>query len=223
MWRQRLGVVGIVVLLVAASAACFSRSPDPCPDFGSVGTQPCPLPDSPSTPLTPRPAPAPRPEPALPAGRHPVVVHDCDLDGGYSVRERRNPPPDAGRAIDTHAIEVYETSSDHSFGNHPEGTADIYVHATIRPQVLVLKAYEPTLWRIHADPGVVLAMVVVDGYHRQRVEGVPGDIEVVTSANWPSIPDRRLAELADQPRASETYCYNASLFSVRQYTGEVGR
>ncbi|WP_280354206.1 hypothetical protein [Nocardia otitidiscaviarum] len=211
---RRTVAYGMIVLLAAVSTACLGESTDPCAG-GALGTQPCP-PTAPSTPATPQ------PEPPLPPGRHPVVVHDCDVAGGYSVRERRNPPPEGGRAIDVHAIEVYQTGGDHSFRDHPEGAADVYVHATVRPQLLVLKAYEPTLWRIHADDGVSLPMVVLDGHHEQRLEGVPTDIEVVASENWPSIPNHALAALANQPPASETYCYDASLFSVRPYREQVG-
>jgi hypothetical protein len=183
------------------------------------GTEAAPCPPTP-TPQNPPPV---RLEPPPPAGRHPVVIHDCDLDSGYSVREERNPPPETGRTIDVHAIEVYQTRSDHGFRQHPEGAADVYVHATIRPQVLMLKAYEPTLWRVHADEGVTIAMVVLDGYHPQRVEGAPAGVEVVTRETWPAIPNRELALLAETPPASETYCYDAGLFSIRPYTDEPGK
>ena len=87
----------------------------------------------------------------------------------------------------------------------------------------MLKAYEPTLWRVHADEGVTIAMVVLDGYHPQRIEGAPAGIEVVTRENWPAIPNRELALLAETPPASETYCNDASLFSIRPYTDEPGK
>ncbi len=205
----------LVLVLLVGSGLTAHREWVP-PDCGTE-VAPCP----------PTPTPTPHPpdeksEPPLPAGRHPVVIHDCDLDSGYPVRETRNPPPDTGRTIDVHAIEVYQTRFDHGYREHPEGAADVYVHATLRPQVLMLKAYEPTLWRVHADEGVTIAMVVLDGYYQQRIEGVPADIEVVTPENWPAIPNQELALLAETPPASETYCYDASLFSVRPYTDEPG-
>ncbi len=202
---------GAIVFLVMSLTGCLDE-PKRCGGH-AMETQPCP-PTTPSVPAVP-------PVPELPPGRHPVVAHDCG-DGGSGVRERRIPPPEGGRAIDAHVIEVYQTRNDHSFGHHPEGAADVYVHATVRPQLLILKAYEPTKWRIHADDAVRIPLVVVDGYHRQEVEGVSGDVEVVTSGNWSSIPDRGLAALAEQPPASETYCYDASLFSIRPYLDQIG-
>jgi len=186
------------------------------------GTGAAPCPPTPTPTPTPQNPPPVKLEPPLPAGRHPVVIHDCDLAGGYSVQEKRTPPPATGRTIDVHAIEVYQTRNDRGFREHPEGVADVYVHAAIRPQVLMLKAYEPTLWRVHADEGVTIAMVVLDGYHPQRIEGAPAGIEVVTSENWPAVPNRELALLAQTPPASETYCYEAGLFSIRPYTDEPG-
>ncbi|MFE3443475.1 hypothetical protein ACFXNW_10620 [Nocardia sp. NPDC059180] len=156
--------------------------------------------------------PEPRPEPPLPPGAHPVVVHNCDYDGGYEVTEKRN--PDAVADLDVHDIEVYQTRSDHSFGYHPQGAADVYVHNTARPQVLVLSAYEPTLWRVHSDPGVRIPLVVLSSGEND-VSGVPDDTEVVTENNWPTVPNQQLAAPADTPRTSETYCYDASLFSIR--------
>lgn len=164
-----------------------------------------------------------QPEPPLPAGRHPVVIHDCGDADDYSVSEGRNPPPATGRTIDVHAIRVHDTRSDRGFREHPEGAVDVYVHATIRPQVLILEAYEPTLWRVHADEGVTIALVVLDNRYPHRVEGAPADTEVVTQNNLSALPDQELALLADALPTSETYCQDASLLSIRPYTDEPGQ
>lgn len=170
-------------------------------------------PDPPPTVAGPPPVP---PEPALPPGRHPVVVHDCDYGGGYEVTEKRNHNPAA--TVDVHAIEVYETRRRIS-PPHSENAADVYVHNTARPQVLVLTAEgRPTVWRIHADDGVRIPMVVL-GSGESRVEGVPHEIEVVTENNWPAVPDPGLAALSGRSPTSETECYSASLFSVRPEFG----
>ncbi|WP_280235141.1 hypothetical protein [Nocardia cyriacigeorgica] len=128
------------------------------------------------------------------------------------MTEKRN--SDAADDLDVHDIEVYQTRNDHSFGYHPQGAADVYVHNTTRPQVLVLSAYEPTLWRIHADPGVWIPLVVL-GSAESEVSGVADDVEVVAEDDWAELPVRRLAALATTPRTTETYCYDASLFSIR--------
>ncbi|NEW40981.1 hypothetical protein GV794_06380 [Nocardia cyriacigeorgica] len=198
--REPVRRVGVAICAVAAVAACTTTTEG----------HPTPLDQPPTT--TESGLPEPRPEPPLRPGIHPVVVHNCDYDGGYEVTEKRN--PDAGAEVDVHDIEVYQTRSDHSIDHHPLGAADVYVHNTTRPQVLVLSAYEPTLWRVHSDPGVRIPLVVLNSGEND-VSGVPDDIEVVTENNWSALPDRRLAELADKPRTSETYCYDASLFSIR--------
>ncbi|WP_189094031.1 hypothetical protein [Nocardia jinanensis] len=172
-----------------------------------------PHPDEPEPPPTSAgPPPAP-PEPALPPGRHPVVVHDCDYSGGYEVTEKRNHIP--GATIDVHAIEVYEARGSGVVGPYSEEAADVFVHNTARPQVLVLTAEGgPTVWRVHADDGVRIPMVVL-GSGDSRVEGVPHGIEVVTERNWASVTDPALAALAERSATSETDCYSASVFSVR--------
>lgn len=204
---RRAGLVGSLPLVAAVLAATTA---------GSAGAAP-PPPDDPQPPPV-------QDEPSPPTElEHPVVVHDCDTDAGYSVTSTISGPADA--ELDIHRIEVYQTSSDHSYGYHPIGAADVYVHADDRPQSLVLHAYEPTLWRIHADPGVQLASVVVEGFNPQQIEisattvgtvvldGTTvsaGPLDDDTIDGEPSIDD------GDPPAASstDTYCYDASLFSV---------
>lgn len=214
MRRLRCLVPAVAVLIVVA---CGEESP---PSAAPAGDGPGELEASEDQPQTePSPDPPPvRPEPPVPAGDpgdHPVVVHDCDVEAGYSVTQSLDAGADPDRAMDVHAIEVYETRDDHSHGFHPTGAADLYVHATARPQVLVLTAYEPTVWRIHPDDGVAVPLVVLEGHHPQEATGVPADTVIVTRAEWPSVPDQALAQLADTPPISETYCYNAALFSIR--------
>ncbi|MGO1971868.1 MAG: hypothetical protein ACTH2Q_02815 [Propionibacteriaceae bacterium] len=192
-------VAGAGVLTMASVAAVVTVWPEPVP------------PPHPPPEPSPSGIPPVRPEPELPAGQHPVVVHDVD-EGDAS--ETRRPDPEA-LDVDLHVIEVYETGTNHSHGHHPTGATDVYVHAVERPLVLVLEAYEPTVWRIHADDGVRIPLVVADGYHQQQVTGVDADCEVVTRANWPGLPDPDLAGLAAEEPTSRTYAYTAALFSVR--------
>jgi hypothetical protein len=46
------------------------------------------------------------------------------------------------------------------------------------PIVLSLTSYEPTVWNLVVSPGVVLEQVVLDGYNRQTVFGVPPGVPV---------------------------------------------
>lgn len=192
---------GLGVCTMASVAAVAQWWPEPVPP---------PLPPHPPEPSPSDPPPV-RPEPELPPGQHPVVVHDVPQ---RNVSESRRADPDS-LDVDLHSIEVYETGSDRSAGQHPTGAADVYVHAADRPLVLVLEAYEPTVWRIHADEGVRIPLVVADGYHQQQVTGVDEDCEVVSRANWRRLPDPDLARLFKEKPTSRTYAYTAALFSIR--------
>ncbi len=72
-----------------------------------------------------------------------------------------------------HIISVYETSSDRSFGYHPQGTATINVnYGGGSPITLVLSSYEPTLWNFNVESGVVIDKVILNGYHNQDAAGI---------------------------------------------------
>lgn len=57
-----------------------------------------------------------------------------------------------------------------------EGTQiDVAVNSPGKPVVLMLGAYEPTIWNIGWSPSTRIAAVLVSGYHRQAVAGLePG-------------------------------------------------
>lgn len=45
------------------------------------------------------------------------------------------------------------------------------------PIILGLMAYESVVWKVHAGPGVVIAKVILAGYHQQQLQGV-SDVQV---------------------------------------------
>ena len=58
------------------------------------------------------------------------------------------------------------------------GKAVVKVTAKGKPVVLVLCAYNSFEWRVDVDPEVEIAQVIVGGYHRQFVEGLPAGTKV---------------------------------------------
>jgi uncharacterized membrane protein len=52
-----------------------------------------------------------------------------------------------------------------------------------RNVVLVLGAYEPSLWRLHVRAGTRLAGVLVSGYHMQAIEGVPKGVPLLNASH----------------------------------------
>jgi hypothetical protein len=195
-------LVGVVSMMAACAEVGEPTSPPPVP----------------TVPPTVRPEPTRLPD----ESSHPVVVHDCDTDAGYSVSGwRPDPPPDGEH--EAHLLAVYQAGGDHSYGFHPVGAADVYVHRVSRSLVLMFSSYEPVLWRVHADAEVRIERVVLYGYHAQQVTGVPEGVPVVdrfgVGESRPghqaiAPPDYVMAD-AGAPVGSVTGCYDAGLFTLR--------
>ncbi|TNF56120.1 MAG: DUF2339 domain-containing protein, partial [Burkholderiales bacterium] len=100
---------------------------------------------------------------AQPAPRPPHMVDACS-------RFRENLPTDflllAGGAYQGRKLGFQIDSSGH------EATGfDVVVNQPGRPVVLVLGAYEPSVWQIRRNAGTRIVGVFVTGYHRQAVAG----------------------------------------------------
>ncbi len=112
---------------------------------------------------------------SLPVLAASVTINDSSSVTSYTCATPATP--------EVHVIGVYETSSDHSFGNHPTGYADVRVaydgSGPMQPITLVLSSYEPNVWRFDIDPDAVVEKIVVSGYYTQSVTGADG-IPVVT-------------------------------------------
>ena len=52
------------------------------------------------------------------------------------------------------------------------GRAEVVVNVPEKPVVLVLTAYDPTVWRVGRTPQTKIAGVIVSGYHAQALVGV---------------------------------------------------
>ena len=158
-----------------------------------------------------------------------AVIMDCDYSSGYDVSsyttsEQRNP--------EIHIFGVYQTHSDHSFGVHPQGTANIYIERKGVPLIIVLSSYEPVLWKIHKGEDVNISHIILNGYHPHEIEGATGiqvtnrsgpeNCIVATSFKWMTEETKTLVSEVEsffsEPIASYNGCYDASSFKI---TGEV--
>lgn len=64
-----------------------------------------------------------------------------------------------------------------------EGTQiDVAVNSPGKPVVLMLGAYEPTIWNIGWSTGTNILAVLVSGYHRQAVAGLEKDTPLLNSS-----------------------------------------
>jgi len=66
----------------------------------------------------------------------------------------------------------------HLVGFYAAKGAVVEVTEKSRPVVLALCAYDPSKWTVSVAAGVRLKRVIVAGYHRQSVEGVPAGVPV---------------------------------------------
>jgi hypothetical protein len=65
-----------------------------------------------------------------------------------------------------------------------EGTQfDVAVNSPKKPVVLMLGAYEPTIWNIGWSEGTKILALLVSGYHRQAVAGLENGTPVLTSTH----------------------------------------
>ncbi|WP_394003218.1 hypothetical protein ACF3M1_01390 [Luteimonas sp. WGS1318] len=64
---------------------------------------------------------------------------------------------------------------------HTATTMQVAVHQADAPVALLLGAYEPTVWTVGWTAGTRIVAVVVTGYHRQQVTGLPADVPVLVS------------------------------------------
>lgn len=66
---------------------------------------------------------------------------------------------------------------------HEATQMDIVVNRTDKPVVLMLGAYEPTVWNIGWTPGTRIVAAYVSGYHRQAVTGLSAQVPVLNSSH----------------------------------------
>lgn len=66
---------------------------------------------------------------------------------------------------------------------HQATQMDIAINEDAMPVVLMLGAYEPTIWNIGWSPNTKILAVLVSGYHRQAVAGLSPSVPVLNSSH----------------------------------------
>jgi hypothetical protein len=75
-----------------------------------------------------------------------------------------------------------ETNFQIDQSGHAATQFDIVINSKKRPVLLMLGAYEPTIWNLGWSTGTEILAVVVSGYHRQVVAGLESDVPVLNSS-----------------------------------------
>ncbi len=66
---------------------------------------------------------------------------------------------------------------------HTATRIDVAVNSPSAPVVLMLGAYEPTVWSVGWSRGSKILAVLVSGYHRQAITGLNADVPVMISSD----------------------------------------
>jgi hypothetical protein len=66
---------------------------------------------------------------------------------------------------------------------HQATRMDVAVHQPSAPVVLMLGSYEPTVWNVGWSPGTRILAVLVSGYHRQVINGLPSNVPRIVSTH----------------------------------------
>jgi len=103
-------------------------------------------------------------------------------------------------------IGVYEGSYPsgvrHRAGYHPDGSIDVAVHTQGRPVILSLSSYEPVVWNIKADDGVIIKEIILSGYHSSKVTGVDASVRITwKDFGYSNYRNARTATLAKKLKA----------------------
>jgi len=65
---------------------------------------------------------------------------------------------------------------------NPAGQVDVFVDSD-KPTVLLLSAYDPTIWNLHWSANTTLVGVYATGHHRQVVAGAPQGLPVILAGH----------------------------------------
>ena len=58
---------------------------------------------------------------------------------------------------------------------------NLFINSPNHPVVLLVGAYEPAIWTLHITPGTVIDTVVIGGFYRQVITGLPKKTKMIDS------------------------------------------
>lgn len=178
-------VAGLLLCLgLTGCPGVFSSDPvDPTADVLTPRATPGPSPPAVSPPPQPEPttatpaadeAGATRPfafsAPPVPAG-----PARCDF-GGLSL-------PAGTRIYAAGAYSGRKLSIQIDDSGHEATSMEVAVNHPQAPVVLMLGAYEPSVWQVGWSPGTRIVAVLLSGYHHQVITGLPAEVPVLTSTH----------------------------------------
>jgi hypothetical protein len=121
----------------------------------------------------------------VPPGNYTLTARATDSSGLIAtsapvrISVQQTQPPPAQHEL--HAIGVYSGNyNGGSSPHHEQGQASILVNRPGTGVTLFLSAYEPVLWHIAATNGTLIEKVILGGYYRQAIDGLPAGVPVVT-------------------------------------------
>jgi hypothetical protein len=125
------------------------------------------------------------------------------------------------------AVGLYEPTLERRVARRVTNTVTVKVQATAkRPVILVLSAYEPVRWEIDAPAGAV-AQVIVGGYHKQTVSGLPEKVTVrsfvyedKSEDYFFAFRDPKGADLTPEDRSEAQESFDKMTRKVKELTGK---
>lgn len=98
-------------------------------------------------------------------------------------------------------------------GEQSEKEVVVDISDSTRPIILALTAYDKTNWKVKLSPGVEIKKVILDGYHAQRISGVPEGTTIETFTSDPSPCPRCIQG------GRHFYSYESPPMELREITG----
>lgn len=86
-------------------------------------------------------------------------------------------------AVGTYAGKTHLPDVELDDSGHKVRQAEVVVNLPGKPLVLMLTAYDPTVWRVGVAPMTEVVAVFVSGYHGQALIGLPDELPVVISTH----------------------------------------
>lgn len=96
--------------------------------------------------------------------------------------------PDGAEILAAGGYQGRSTSFQIDQSNDPATVFDVIVNKTTRPVALMLGAYSPSIWRLQWTEGTQILAVLVSGYSKQIITGLPASVPVINSSRGSACP-----------------------------------